>query len=213
MPTSESRVCWRPAAESLVPRLRRLRPVDIVKTLDRSARLELDLRLEAAAISEMSENIKDDRGFRIPRVYWDHGATDVLTTSWVDGIPVRDLAALDAAGVDRKELARNLLQSFLRHAMRDGYFHADLHPGNLFANPATSEIIAVDFGIMGRLGNASDDSSPKSSMASSRATIAGSPSGISRSAMFRRTSRSTSSHWRCGRSASRCMAARPRTSK
>jgi ubiquinone biosynthesis protein len=138
--------------ESLVPRLRRLRPVDIVKTLDRSARLELNLRLEAAAISEMSENIKDDRGFRIPRVYWDHGATNVLTTSWVDGIPVRDLAALDAAGVDRKELARNLLQSFLRHAMRDGYFHADLHPGNLFADPATSEIIAVDFGIMGRLG-------------------------------------------------------------
>jgi ubiquinone biosynthesis protein len=138
--------------ESLVPRLRRLRPADIVKTLDRSARLELNLRLEAAAISEMSENIKDDRGFRIPRVYWDHGATNVLTTSWVDGIPVRDLAALDAAGVDRKELARNLLQSFLRHAMRDGYFHADLHPGNLFADPATSEIIAVDFGIMGRLG-------------------------------------------------------------
>jgi ubiquinone biosynthesis protein len=138
--------------EGLVPRLRRLRPVDIVSTLDRSARLELNLRLEAAAISEMSENIKDDKGFRIPKVFWDHGSTDVLTTSWVDGIPVRDLAGLDAAGVDRKELARNLLQSFLRHAMRDGYFHADLHPGNLFADPATSEIIAVDFGIMGRLG-------------------------------------------------------------
>lgn len=148
----ESQYAGAKFAEALVPRLRRLRPVDIVRTLDRSARIELDLRLEAAAISEMSENIKDDKGFRIPEVHWDHGSQTVLTTSWVDGIPVRDLAALDAAGVDRKELARNLLQGFLRHAMRDGYFHADLHPGNLFADPRTNEIIAVDFGIMGRLG-------------------------------------------------------------
>ena len=138
-------------AERWVPSLRRLRPTDVVKTLDHSARLELDLRLEAASISEMAENIKDDEGFVIPEVSWDHTAETVLTTSWVEGIPIRDVAALDAAGMDRKALSVLLLQSFLKHAIRDGFFHADMHPGNLFADPRTGAIIAVDFGIMGRI--------------------------------------------------------------
>ena len=138
-------------AERWAPALRRLRPTDVVKTLDRSARLELDLRLEAASISEMAENIKDDPDFVIPAVSWDHTAESVLTTSWVEGIPIRDLAALDAAGLDRKALARIVLQSFLKHAIRDGFFHADMHPGNLFADPKTGAVIAVDFGIMGRI--------------------------------------------------------------
>ena len=138
-------------AERFVKSTKRLRPVEIVETLDRSARLELDLRLEAAAISEMAENIKDDTGFVIPSVSWDQVAQNVLTTTWVDGIPIRDHAALDAAGVDRKALASNLLQSFLKHAIRDGFFHADMHPGNLCANPRTGDVIAVDFGIMGRI--------------------------------------------------------------
>jgi ubiquinone biosynthesis protein len=138
--------------ERLARKLRRLKPVQVVETLDHSARLELDLRLEAAAISELAENIKGDKGFVIPTVSWDHTAQNVLTTTWVEGIPVRDLPALDAAGVDRKLLAANILQSFLKHAIRDGFFHADMHPGNLFADPATSDVIAVDFGIMGRIG-------------------------------------------------------------
>lgn len=138
-------------AEWAVPALRRLRPIDVVATLDRSARIELDLRLEAAAISEMAENTSSDRGFVIPQISWDHTTDTVLTTTWVEGIPIRDIAALDAAGLDRRALARTLLQSFLRHAIRDGYFHADMHPGNLFADPATGDIIAVDFGIMGRI--------------------------------------------------------------
>lgn len=138
-------------ADRLSASTKRLRPIEVVQTLDRSAQLELDLRLEAAAISEMAENIKDDTGFVIPSVSWDHVAQNVLTTSWVDGIPIRDHAALDAAGVDRKALASNLLQSFLRHAIRDGFFHADMHPGNLFADPRTGDVIAVDFGIMGRI--------------------------------------------------------------
>src|SRR5690606_31548978 len=108
-------------------------------------------RLEAAAISEMAENIAGDRGFVIPEVNWDHTTDTVLTTTWVEGIPIRDLEALDAAGLDRGMLAKNLLQAFLRHAIRDGYFHADLHQGNLFADPRTGDIIAVDFGIMGRI--------------------------------------------------------------
>ncbi|WP_108396889.1 2-polyprenylphenol 6-hydroxylase [Devosia submarina] len=138
-------------AERFVRSTQRLRPTEVVETLDRSARLELDLRLEAAAISEMAENIKDDTGFVIPQVSWEHVAQNVLTTTWVDGIPIRNHAALDAAGVDRKALAANLLQSFLKHAIRDGFFHADMHPGNLFADPRTGDVIAVDFGIMGRI--------------------------------------------------------------
>ncbi len=141
-------------AERLAPRLRRLRPTDVVATLDRSAQLELDLRLEAASISEMAQNIANDEGFVIPTVSWDHTAETVLTTSWVEGIPIRDNAALDAAGLDRRALAKTLLQSFLRHAIRDGYFHADMHPGNLFADPKSGAIIAVDFGIMGRISRA-----------------------------------------------------------
>ncbi len=139
-------------AETFSPASRRLRPTEVVQTLDHSMRLELDLRLEAAAISEMAENIKDDEGFIIPNVQWDQVAQNVLTTSWVDGIAIRDHAAIDAAGIDRKALAAKLLQSFLRHAIRDGFFHADMHPGNLFADPKTGNVIAVDFGIMGRLG-------------------------------------------------------------
>ena len=137
--------------ERWAPSLRRLRPTDVVATLDHSARLELDLRLEAASISEMAENIKNDDGFVIPEVSWEHTAETVLTTSWVEGIPIRELAALDAAGLDRKALSVMLMQSFLKHAIRDGFFHADMHPGNLFADPKTGAIIAVDFGIMGRI--------------------------------------------------------------
>jgi ubiquinone biosynthesis protein len=107
--------------------------------------------MEAASISEFSDNIKADAGFVIPTVQWDYTSDTVLTTTWVEGIPIRDHAALDAAGVDRKALATNLLQSFLLHTIRDGFFHADLHPGNLFADPKTNNIVAVDFGIMGRL--------------------------------------------------------------
>jgi ubiquinone biosynthesis protein len=93
-------------AERLVPKTRRLRPIDVVETLERSARLELDLRLEAAAISEFRENTKDDKGFVIPEVSWDHTSETVLTTNWIDAIPIRDNAALDAAGLNRKTLAR-----------------------------------------------------------------------------------------------------------
>ncbi|MCP8883143.1 2-polyprenylphenol 6-hydroxylase [Devosia sp. XJ19-1] len=139
-------------AETFSPASRRLRPTEIVRTLDHSMRLELDLRLEAAAISEMAENIANDTGFVIPEVHWDHVAQNVLVTSWMHGIPIRDHAAIDAAGIDRKALATKLMQSFLRHAIRDGYFHADMHPGNLFADPKTGDVIAVDFGIMGRIG-------------------------------------------------------------
>nr|WP_256515520.1 2-polyprenylphenol 6-hydroxylase [Alsobacter ponti] len=138
-------------AETLQPDLRRLRPVGVVETLARSVTMEMDLRLEAAALSEMAENTRDDGEFRVPAVDWERTARDVLTLEWIDGIPLNNIAAIEAAGHDRVALGRVLIQSFLRHALRDGFFHADMHPGNLFVD-ASGRICAVDFGIMGRLG-------------------------------------------------------------
>jgi ubiquinone biosynthesis protein len=137
--------------ERRAPEMRRLRPQEVVETLARSVSIEMDLRLEAAAVSELAENTKDDPSFRVPRPEWDLTARDVLTTEWIDGIRLSDLAAVEAAGHDRVALARNIIQSFLRHAIRDGYFHADMHPGNLFVD-REGRLVAVDFGIMGRLG-------------------------------------------------------------
>ena len=134
-----------------VPDMRRLKPVEVVETLARSVTMEMDLRLEAAALSEMAENCRNDSDFRVPEVDWDRTARDVLTLEWIDGIPLNDLAAIDAAGIDRVMLARTVIQSFLRHALRDGFFHADMHPGNLFVD-RQARLCAVDFGIMGRLG-------------------------------------------------------------
>src|SRR3712207_3325795 len=111
----------------------------------------MDLRLEAAAVSELGENTKLDPGFRVPKPEWELTDRDVLTTTWIDGIRLNDLEALEAAGHDRVALARTLIQSFLRQAIRDGFFHADMHPGNLFVD-AQGRLVAVDFGIMGRLG-------------------------------------------------------------
>jgi ubiquinone biosynthesis protein len=141
-----ARLAERQSAEA-----RRLRLVATVETLARSVAIELDLRLEAAALSELAENMKDDSDFRVPKVDWGRTARRVLATEWVDGIPLNERAKLSAAGHDLVRLARILIQSFLRQAIGDGFFHADLHPGNLFVD-AHGRLVAVDFGIMGRLG-------------------------------------------------------------
>jgi ubiquinone biosynthesis protein len=138
-------------AEAMSPEARRLRLVEVVDTLNRSVIVEMDLRLEAAALSEMADNTGDDPDFRVPSIDWERTARDVLTLEWISGTPLSDRAALAAKGFDFKELARMVLQTFLRHAMRDGFFHADYHPGNLFVDD-DGRIVAVDFGIMGRLG-------------------------------------------------------------
>ncbi len=130
---------------------RRLRPIAVVDTLAKSVAIEMDLRMEAAAISEIAENSKNDEGFRVPTVDWTRSARRVLTLEWIDGIPIADRDKLAAAGHDVKALGARLMQAFLRHAMRDGFFHADMHPGNLFVDEQ-GRIVAVDFGIMGRLG-------------------------------------------------------------
>ncbi len=130
---------------------RRLKPLAVVDTLKRTTELEMDLRLEAAAISEMADNTRDDPAFRVPDVDWTRTAKRVLTLEWIDGTPIADIAALDAKGFDKKALGLTVIRSFLRHAMRDGFFHADMHQGNLFVDDKGS-VVAVDFGIVGRLG-------------------------------------------------------------
>jgi len=137
--------------ERFIPSSRRLKPVEVIETLERTVLLEMDLRFEAAALSEMADNVKDDPEFRVPTVDWSLTTRTCLTLEWIDGIKVNDLAALDTAGIDRVALARVAMQSFLRHALRDGFFHADMHPGNLFVKP-DGTLVAVDLGIMGRLG-------------------------------------------------------------
>jgi ubiquinone biosynthesis protein len=113
--------------------------------------IEMDLRLEAAALAEMAENIRNDPDFRVPAVEWDLTTKDVLTLEWIDGTPLSDRAQLAAKGFDMPALGRAVIQTFLRHALRDGFFHADFHPGNLFVDD-DGMLVAVDFGIMGRLG-------------------------------------------------------------
>ena len=135
--------------ERFFPAVRRLKPVAIVDTLARSVILEMDFRLEAAALSEMGENVQHDSGFRVPAIDWHRSSKSVLTMEWIDGVKMADIERIRAEGHDLKKLAATLIQSFLRHAMRDGFFHADMHQGNLFVDPA-GVIVAVDFGIMGR---------------------------------------------------------------
>ena len=138
-------------AENFSLEMQRLRPVEAVATLARSVAMEMDFRLEAAALSEMTQNTREDEGFRVPAIDWDRTAREVLTMEWIDGTPLNDHAALVAQGVDLPALGHKVIQSFLRHALRDGFFHADMHPGNLFVD-AQGCLVAVDFGIMGRLG-------------------------------------------------------------
>jgi len=138
-------------AETYSAEARRLRLIEVVDTLRRSVLVEMDFRLEAAALSEMAENTKNDPDFRVPTVDWDRTSKEVLTLEWIDATPLSDRATLQAKGFDPRKLARALIQTFLRHALRDGFFHADMHPGNLFVDDE-GRLIAVDFGIMGRLG-------------------------------------------------------------
>jgi ubiquinone biosynthesis protein len=138
-------------AEAHSAEARRLRLIEVINTMSRSVAMEMDLRLEAAAMSEMAENTSGDPDFRVPTVDWDRTTHNVLTMEWIDGIALNDHARLAESQVDLPDLGRKVIQSFLRHALRDGFFHADMHPGNLFLDDA-GRLVAVDFGIMGRLG-------------------------------------------------------------
>ncbi len=136
--------------ERLQPAMRRLKPVEVVRTLDEMVAIEMDLRFEAAAASELRENLAGDEGFRVPEVDWRRTAKRVMTIVRVEGIRIDDREALVAAGHDPHAIVEKAARSLFNQVFRDGFFHGDLHPGNLFVD-ANGDIVAVDFGIMGRL--------------------------------------------------------------
>ncbi len=136
--------------ELLSPASRRLRPMDVITHFDGVVAGELDLRLESAAAAEFADRTEKDAGLSVPKPHWHLSTRQVMTLDWAEGISLADIAALDAAGHDRPALAARVLQLFLSHALRDGYFHADMHHGNLKV-AANGDLIVYDFGIMGRL--------------------------------------------------------------
>ncbi|MEM1300264.1 MAG: 2-polyprenylphenol 6-hydroxylase [Pseudomonadota bacterium] len=135
--------------EGLVPMSRRLRPMAVIAHFESVVLAELDLRLEAAAASEYAENTKEDPRLRLPAIIWEGTSRRVMTMEWLEGTPMQPDSLADE-GVDLSELARHVLRTFLTHALRDGFFHADMHQGNLRVAP-NGDLIMLDFGIMGRL--------------------------------------------------------------
>jgi ubiquinone biosynthesis protein len=138
------------AFEKVSQAARRLEPVKFVDTLKATAAIELDLRMEAGAASALAEDLKDFPGVVVPTIVWPLTARRVFTLEWIDATPIADLAALDAKGVDRKRLARAVIELFLTQALHKGFFHADMHQGNLMVDDE-GRLVLIDFGIMGRL--------------------------------------------------------------
>ena len=136
--------------ESLIKKTKRLRLVEVVFLLKQITNHEMDLRFEAAAANEYAENTINDIGFKVPKIYWNFTSEEVLTLDWVDGVSIRDKDKLIKKNININLIASDIIQHFLRHAVRDGFFHADMHQGNLFIND-NSQIVPVDFGIMGRI--------------------------------------------------------------
>ncbi len=136
--------------ENLNNKTKRLRLVEVVFLLKQITNHEMDLRFEAAAANEYAENTKNDVGFSVPKIYWNFTSEEVLTLDWVEGISIRERNKLEEKNINIKLIASDVIQHFLRHAVRDGFFHADMHQGNLFINE-NGQIVPVDFGIMGRV--------------------------------------------------------------
>jgi ubiquinone biosynthesis protein len=137
-------------AELTLPRLRRLKPVETVKTFEESVTLEMDLRFEAAAAAELAENFRGDDNFKVPEVDWQRTGKRLLTLERVSGIPVDEVERLKEAGIDPIDVLAKAAEAMFKQVFRDGFFHADMHPGNLFIG-AGGQLIAMDFGIMGRV--------------------------------------------------------------
>ena len=136
--------------ELLAPSARRLKPMDVIAHFEGVVLGELDLRLESSAASEFAANTSGDAGFRVPNPVWHLSGKRAMTLGWAEGIPLGEVEAIRAAGHDLDALGEKVLQLFLSHALRDGYFHADMHQGNLKV-AGNGDIIAYDFGIMGRI--------------------------------------------------------------
>ncbi|QNT69580.1 2-polyprenylphenol 6-hydroxylase [Defluviicoccus vanus] len=139
--------------ERVRPEFIRLRPVETVALWAESVAMEMDLRMEAAAASELAQNFADDRNFYVPAVDWSRTGQRVLTLERVTGIPIYDRERLVADGFNPEKILAIAAESFFRQVFRDGFFHADLHPGNMFVQP-DGRVAVVDFGIMGRIDRA-----------------------------------------------------------
>ena len=136
--------------ESFIKKTKRLKLIEVVFLLKEITNLEMDLRFEAAAANEYAENTKNDIGFKVPQIYWNFTSESVMTLDWVEGISIRETEILKKKGMDTNKIASDIIQHFLRHAVRDGFFHADMHQGNILINE-NGQIVPIDFGIMGRL--------------------------------------------------------------
>jgi ubiquinone biosynthesis protein len=136
--------------ENIISKTKRLKLVEVVHLLKEITNIEMDLRFEAAAANELFENTMNDIGFNVPKIYWNYTSKRILTLDKVDGVSIREQKIIEKSGVNLKKLAEELIQHFLKHAVRDGFFHGDMHQGNLFVDKA-GNIVPVDFGIMGRL--------------------------------------------------------------
>ncbi len=136
--------------ESFVKKTKRLKLVEVVFLLKEITNLEMDLRFEAAAANEYAENTKNDIGFKVPKIYWNFTSENVMTLDWVDGVSIRETEELKRRNLNTEKIAEDIIQNFLRHAVRDGFFHADMHQGNIFIDN-DGQIVPIDFGIMGRL--------------------------------------------------------------
>ncbi len=136
--------------ESFVKKTERLKLVEVVFLLKEITNLEMDLRFEAAAANEYAENTKNDVGFKVPKIYWNFTSENVMTLDWIDGISIRETDELKRRNFNTEKIAEDIIQNFLRHAVRDGFFHADMHQGNIFIDN-DGKIVPIDFGIMGRL--------------------------------------------------------------
>ena len=136
--------------ESFIKKTKRLKLVEVVFLLKEITNLEMDLRFEAAAANEYAENTKNDVGFRVPKIYWNYTSENVMTLDWVDGISIRETEELKNKEFNTEKIAEDIIQNFLRHAVRDGFFHADMHQGNIFIDN-DGQIVNIDFGIMCRL--------------------------------------------------------------
>lgn len=139
--------------ERTQPSIRRLKPVEAVRTFEDTVQMEMDLRFEAAAAAELGDNFADDPNFRIPAVDWQRTSQRVLTTERVIGIPMDERDRIIAAGIDPRAIVEKAANGFFNMVFRDGFFHGDLHPGNMFVGQ-DGEVVLVDFGITGRVDRA-----------------------------------------------------------
>lgn len=136
--------------EWIAPALKRLKLVKAVEQFAQLSEMELDLRLEAAGAGKLAEKLANDPGIRVPKIYLEHTTKCMLVMEWIDGVRIDDVAALHTAGHNIEQITEVAATSFFNQVFRDGFFHGDMHPGNIFVT-ADGTLVPIDFGIMGHL--------------------------------------------------------------